>query len=60
MFFTDPINCFSKVGRLLISVVDNGRRRRLRRVEIADRWGERIEVANDELEVRLSGLATAT
>jgi hypothetical protein len=53
VFFANPVDSLCKVGRLLISVVDDFRRGGLRRVEIADLWGERIEVANDELKVRL-------
>lgn len=53
VFVADPVDCFGEIGRVLISVANDLRRGRLRRVEVADRWSQGIEVANDELKVRL-------
>lgn len=53
VFVADPVDCFGEIGRVLISVANDLRRGRLRRVEIANRWSQGIEVANDKLKVRL-------
>jgi hypothetical protein len=47
VFFADPVDGFGEIGRFLIGVADDLRRGGLRRVEVADRWGQGIEVADD-------------
>lgn len=58
VLLSDPVDGLGEVGRLLVGVVDDGCRRWLGGVEIADCRGERVKVADDELEVGLGGVNT--
>ena len=54
-FVANPFNGLTEVGRLLVGDVDYFGGRRLGGVEVADGGVKGIEVADDDLEVRLNG-----
>lgn len=51
VLLADPVDGLAEVGGFLVRVVDDGCGGGLGGVEVADRGGEGVEVADDELEV---------